>query len=310
MRCGAAAALVFTLVVLSGCAECSFKEKKDILAKVNRHCVTKQELELKANLYSIEISDSKGAGRFLNLLVNDYLILDSARKDGISFTRAELEEEMQNFVPGFSPREIKKALKNSKISYRVWLRDIKEKIIRKKEINHVMRGKIELKEEEVKDYFWSNIIHFRRIHKVRAGQIVVEEEEKAREIRRQALDGADFKELAKKYSITSEAKKGGDLGYFGKRDMPAFITRVVFEMKKGRISSVIKSPYGYHIFKVEDVRLAETPKFEEVKDEVYEDYYEEKKDEYFNAWMEDLRKDADIKIFKENLEVFNKEETK
>jgi parvulin-like peptidyl-prolyl isomerase len=122
-----------------------------------------------------------------------------------------------------------------------------------------------------------------------------------------AREGQDFAALAKKYSTTSEAEAGGDLGYFSASEMPAFMTDAVSGLKKGEISTIVKSPYGWHIFRVEDIAEAQTPKFEDVRNEVYDRYFEEKKDEYFSSWMEGLRKKADIKINEENLKDFVKE---
>ena len=67
--------------------------------------------------------------------------------------------------------------------------------------------------------------------------------------------GTDFRQLAREKSTAPEAERGGDLGYFAMGDMPAEFN-VVFGMQKGGVSGIVKSPYGYHIFKLEDKRKA------------------------------------------------------
>lgn len=296
MKYGITALLI--IAVLS--ASCGLS-KKDVLAVVNKRAITKKEFLLKSGLYGLKISGEAEVKDLLNLLINDRLVLEQAGRDRIKVTGEELKQEVDNFVPGFSVKEIKKALKKQGIKYGYWLRDIEEKVIMKKEINHVMKRRITIDDGQLKDYFWSNILEFRRLKKIRARQIVLDSEEKAREVVKYAREGQDFPALAKKYSVTSEAEDGGDLGYFARNDMPAFINDGIAGLKKGEISIIVKSPYGWHIFKVEDIAEAQTPKFEEVRNEVYERYYDEKKDEYFGAWMEELRSRADIKIFEENL---------
>jgi len=288
--------------IFFGCGKCGFMPEKDVLAVVNGKCISKKDFSMKAKLYGVKVDGKKEAADFLNLLINDRLIIDRAKDDGIYFTRAELQKEIEGFVPGYTSSEIKRVLRNGEVSYGYWLKDLKEKILRKKEINFVMKNRINIEEREIKDYFWTNIINFRRVHKVKARQIVVEHEEEAEEIAKLLKKGADFAALAKERSITTEAKEGGDLGFFSKKDMPVFITRVVFNMKKGAVSGIVKSPYGFHIFKCEDIALAETPKFEAVKEEVYEKYFEEKKDSHFSTWMEEIRREADIEIFEKNME--------
>lgn len=304
MKMKLAGALIAAALVLCGCGS----QGGEILAEINGHKITAREFRLKAGLYGLKITGEDAARQFLNLLVNDFIIIEQAKKDGIKAARAELESEMQGFVPGFSEKEIRKALKKQGIRYGYWLRDIEEKIVRKKEINHVMKARISIEERDLKDYFWSNILEFRRVRKIRARQIVLDSEEKAKETVKLAREGLDFAGLAKKHSVTSEAEEGGDLGYFAPNDMPGFINDAVAGLKPGDISTIVKSPYGWHIFKVEDIAAAETPKFEDVREEVLESYFNVKKDEYFGVWMEELRKKAAIKINEENLKKFVKEE--
>jgi parvulin-like peptidyl-prolyl isomerase len=286
-------AVILILAVLAGSCGPS---KNYVLAVVDRHPITRHEFVLKSGLYGISVTGGPEAKDFINLLINDYLVLEQARRDNVKVSNAELKQEIENFVPGFSEREIKKALKKQGVRYSDWFGDIEEKVLRKKEINFVMKDRIKADEAALKDYFWTNILEFRKVRKIFARQIVLDSEDRAKEVVKYAREGQDFAALAKKYSVTSEAEDGGSLGYFTPGDMPAFINDAVFGLKKGDISTIVKSPYGWHIFKVEDIAEAQTPKFEEVRDEVYDLYFEQKKDEYFGGWMQELRKKADIKI--------------
>jgi foldase protein PrsA len=300
----------YLLVVLAAVAvlQACGTPGKEVLASVNGRNITRKEFRQKAGLYGLKIAGEDEAKGFLNLLVNDRIILEQAKKDGVKLTGSELEQEVGIFVPGFSTKDVKKALKKQGIKYGFWLRDIEQKIIRKKEINYVMKNRIKTEENDLKDFFWSNILEFRKLRKIRARQIVFDSEEKAKEVVKLAREGVDFGGLAKKYGMTSEAEDGGDMGYFSPGDMPGFINDAVLGLKKGDISTIVKSPYGWHIFRIEDITEAQTPKFEEVRGEVLERYFDIKKDEYFETWMEELRKKTEIKINSENLKMFIKEE--
>lgn len=291
-------------------AGCTPAEDKIPLAGVDKHVITAGEFKLKAKLYGLNAATKKEAVEFLNLLINDLLVLDQADKMNIKFTNEELQAEIENFAPDYSSKETRKTLKDSGVSYSAWVRDIKEKILRKKTILAVMKDKIKIDPEEVKDFYWSNIVDFRKQKKVRVRQIVSDSEEKAKMVQQHIMRGEPFAGLAQQYSITSDSKAGGDLGYFSEGDMPAFICQVVFNMKKGAISGIVKSPYGWHIFLCEDIQEADTPKYEAVKQEVFDRYYNEKKDDYFNSWMEDLRKSTKISVYEDNISklVLTKEE--
>ncbi|MCE5299276.1 MAG: peptidylprolyl isomerase [Spirochaetia bacterium] len=278
------------------CAACGGPGAEETLAVINGNPVTRQQFNLKAKLYGLTVNTPGEEEQFLNLLINDMLVLEQAKKMNIRLSGEQMRAEMENFAPDYDTKETKKALKDAGIRYGEWKKDLKEKIIRKKVIETAMSGKINIRPDEVRDFYWTNILEFRTIKRARARQIVLNTEEKAKEVQQELMRGGDFAALAEKYSVTSEAKLGGDLGYFGEKEMPVFITSVVFSMKKGEISPVVRSPYGWHILKCEDIQEADTPKFEQVRQEAYDRYYEQKKEEYFNAWMEELREAARIEI--------------
>lgn len=83
----------------------------------------------------------------------------------------------------------------------------------------------------------------------RALQILVKTPETAEQVLQQLLAGADFGELARKYSIGPNAKKGGDLGYFYRGDFQPEFEEAIFKLKPGEISGIVKTSLGYHIFK-------------------------------------------------------------
>lgn len=303
-------AVAIFLLVASGCGRCVFTPENEILARVNKDCITTGDLREKAVLYGVSISNRRQARELLNLLINDSLILEEAQRRGIRIASDEMKKEISNFAPGYDTPEMKKTFEQAGVKYGRWMQDIKKRVRRKYAIEAAMKERVRIDERELRDYFWTNITAFRRAHKVRAAQIVVKEEETAKELLMQITNGADFAELAKKHSITSEAERGGDLDFFSEKEMPAFISRVVFRMKPGEISGVVKSPYGWHIFKCIDVRQAETPKFEDVRGDVYERYYDDKKEEYFNLWIRELRAKAKITVKEENIDANFKEAKK
>ena len=157
----------------------------------------------------------------------------------------------------------------------------------RREIAYVMldRGELEkeihLTEGEIKSYYDDNAAKFTHERQVRAQHILFSiapdapenEVEKVRAQAQKVLDeakkGKDFGELAKKYSQDeASAKKGGELGFFSSKQMDPAFSSAAFALKPGEISDLVKTSYGFHIIKSEEVTEARTAPLEEVKGEI------------------------------------------
>jgi peptidyl-prolyl cis-trans isomerase D len=95
---------------------------------------------------------------------------------------------------------------------------------------------------------------------------------KADAVAAEARAGKDFAELAKQHSTDPTANQGGDLGFVQKRDFPGPIGDTLFSMKVGDVSAPVKSQFGYHILKLEEIQAQEARPFEEVRAELDAQY--------------------------------------
>lgn len=104
---------------------------------------------------------------------------------------------------------------------------------------------------------------------VEARHILVDTEEKAKELYDKAVAGEDFGKLAEANTKDTGSKaEGGKLGYFSKGQMVKEFEDAAFALKKGEISKPVKTQFGWHIIKVEDRRQKALPSFDEVKDKI------------------------------------------
>lgn len=107
------------------------------------------------------------------------------------------------------------------------------------------------------------------VEEVSARHILVETEDRAKDLKAQIEKGADFAELAKKNSKDPGSKDdGGNLGYFGHGQMVPQFEGVVFKLKKGEVSDPVKTQFGWHLVKLEDKRTKQPPAFDIVKDRI------------------------------------------
>lgn len=85
--------------------------------------------------------------------------------------------------------------------------------------------------------------------KVKVSHILVKKKSEADNILKEMEKGADFAELAKKYSLCPSGKKGGSLGFFTRGKMVKEFEKAAFSLAKGEMSGTVKTEFGYHIIK-------------------------------------------------------------
>jgi parvulin-like peptidyl-prolyl isomerase/cytochrome c-type biogenesis protein CcmH/NrfG len=113
---------------------------------------------------------------------------------------------------------------------------------------------------------------------------VAQAKKKIEEIKKELDSGADFAELAKKYSEdTSNAGNGGDLGWFGKGVMVKEFEDAAFALDIGKVSAPVRTRFGFHLIKVEDKRVRT---FEQAQADVRRDWVREREDALMTQWLE------------------------
>lgn len=83
-----------------------------------------------------------------------------------------------------------------------------------------------------------------------ARHILVDSQEKCLDLKQQILAGADFAEIARKYSTCPSGRNGGDLGSFGPGDMVPEFDKVVFSADLNTVQGPVKTQFGYHLLEV------------------------------------------------------------
>ena len=127
-----------------------------------------------------------------------------------------------------------------------------------------------------------------------ARHILVKTEDEAKAVITEAMaEGADFAAIAKEKSTGPSGSNGGSLGWFKAATMVPAFANAVKTMSKGDVSKEpVKTQFGYHVIKLEESRDAKLPTLESLKPQL-ERVISQKK---MLAYMEGLKKDADIKI--------------
>ncbi len=140
--------------------------------------------------------------------------------------------------------------------------------------------KVSITEKEISDYYELNQERFKNPKKIKARHILLkvspdasesenkETKERALSLLKRLKNGEDFAALAKKYSQGPTASRGGDLGYFTRGKMVKPFEKLAFSLKKGEIGGPVKTRFGWHIIRVDDIKEATVKTFSEVRNQI------------------------------------------
>jgi peptidyl-prolyl cis-trans isomerase C len=123
-------------------------------------------------------------------------------------------------------------------------------------------------EGAMKKLYEDSVARSKSEEEVRARHILVESEDKAKEVLSKLKTGGDFAALAKAESKDTGSAEGGDLGYFTKEQMVPEFAEAAFKLEKGALSDPVKTQFGWHIIRLEDKRTKPLPAFDAVKDQI------------------------------------------
>ena len=149
-------------------------------------------------------------------------------------------------------------------------------------------GKVQVSSDEIKRFYDQQKDRLMTPKRVRAKEILIkvgledppnkveEEKKRAEEILEKAKKTKDFSTLAKQYSESNTASKGGDIGWVERGTLDEPFETTLFSMKPGDLSGLVRARDGFHIFKIEEVSEEKQKSFDEVKDQILQALKKEK----------------------------------
>jgi peptidyl-prolyl cis-trans isomerase C len=217
---------------------------KDVLAKMGDRVITvgdiEDELAKIPPQFLSHFNDPVRKQQYIQSIVDRMVFAEEAKAKGF-MERKDVKEKIDSYV--------------ERILYSEYLKTLTDGLT--------------VTDEEVAKYFETNKASFMAPERIKAKHILVKTEEEAVNIKTELDKGADWDELAKKYSTDkSNASRGGDLGYFSRGRMVKEFDEVAFNLEVGKIGGPVKTQFGYHLIKVEDKKPAEQQTLEQVDKQV------------------------------------------
>jgi len=259
-------AAVGIAMMLSGAA---FADSK-VVAKVNGVEITEKDIDLARAEVGDQLANIPAKDRRRDLLlylIENQLLADAAKKEKLD--QGPKSEELMKY---YQRRALHDAYFNDKIREAVT-------------------------DEQLKKIYDTEVAKVKPQTEFNARHILVKTEEDAHDIVERLNRGSDFAELAKEKSTGPSGAQGGDLGYFAKGRMVPEFEAAVLKLKKGDVSDPVKTQFGWHVIKLEDIRESKPPAFDDVKDGLKSGLVRQKAVEVIGG----LRKGAEIDILDEDV---------
>ncbi len=188
----------------------------------------------------------------------------------------------------FNPENFKDSVKIDETGLKTYFEKNKEQYRIPEKISVVylevdpkdFEGEVEITEKEIESYYEYNAKMYSQPKQVKAKHILLKVEpddteevknkvkERAEKVLEKARKGEGFAALAKEYSEGPSKSQGGDLGYFKTGQMEPPFEEAAFALKKGEISDLVQTRFGYHIILVEDIKEAGMTPLGKVREDI------------------------------------------
>jgi peptidyl-prolyl cis-trans isomerase SurA len=291
-----------------------------VVAVVNQEIITLSEVEKWTNPLKDEVVTKdrlekhkqveKLYRQVLEKLIEEKLVDQEVKKIGIKVSTKEIEATMEEVKQrnGVTQEDLEKALTNEGLTIETYKKQIEKGLQRQKLIHWSVKIETKVGDDELKDFYKKNIDHYPANETYRPAHILFiipkeatpeeigEIRKKAQKVLEKIKGGEDFGEMALHYSEDASNKNRGDLGYLKRGELVPTFEREALRLKIGEVSEIVRTEFGFHIIKLLDRKGTDPLPFEEAKEKVRAEYYENEMEKAFRQYIATLKEKSVIEI--------------
>lgn len=290
------------LLLLPSLPSCSLPD--DTAAVVNNREIPAVDLERSHEKFLSQFGEISSPGAeeaartrkaLLDRLIDRELMVQEVEKANLHPTETEIAGAVAKLRGGLKAGEFESVLADAGLSLEEWREGVVRDLSLEKLQQVAVYDTVSVSDGEIEEYRARHRNDYELPEEVRASQILVRTREEARKAAGRIRKGEPFDTVARDLSLSPDAESGGDLGYFARGQMPQEFDAVVFSLPPGKLSPVVETTYGHHLFLVTDRREARRLSDEEIREEVRTTLLASKRELAFRTWIESLRSRADIR---------------
>jgi len=269
-----------------------------VVLSVGSRKITPEDLkaDLKRMAFEPDVANQERFDSLVEMLVDHYLVLEYGKQQGLSVSDEELENTVREIKKDYEEKDFQDLLLKGYIDYGEWKEGLREQLLIKKITRKASEAGPQVSIEEVNAYFDSHREEFRQPAMVRFRQIVTRTKEEADNIQKRLVQGGDMAAtVAQSFKVPASAGSS-EPGWFAKGDLDESIEKVVFSLPVGKVSGVVETPYGFHVFEVLGRKPEGVRSLPEAMTEIEAQLRYERQEAFYSDWLQNLRKAIPVKI--------------
>ena len=316
MRLSRQALLAAALWVAAPLARAELVDR--IAAVVNNDIITLSEVEKRAAPELARVNQettgpdraqkrAAALKRTLDTMIDEKLVDNELKELKVSIGDKEVDAAIDEVKKSYSLNDdqLQQAVAREGYTIPEYRESMRKQIGRYKLITEKVRKNVKVSDADVKTEYERMTraegedyeVHIRHIliavPRTATAAVVEQTRRKAAAVAAEARQpGVDFAQLAKKRSEGSSSSDGGDLGFFKRGTMVPEFERVAFNLKSGEVSDPVRTQFGWHVLKLEEIRKLGMKPLAELRPEIEERLRRQQAERLTSQYMETLRNAA------------------
>ncbi len=295
--------LVVIAACVAACPACDLFDRpaEKVVLTVGNRKITPEEWRAQRKRVGLELAGT-GQERLdavVDRVVDHYLILEYGKEQGLSVSDEELETAVRDIRKDYAEKDFQEFLLKGYIDYGEWKEGLREQLLIRKITSKASAAGPQISIEEIKAYYEAHPEEFRRPAMVRFRQIVTRTREEAENLQKRLVQGGDMAATVAEASKVPASAGGPEPGWFARGDLDESIEKVIFSLPVGKVSGVVETPYGFHIFEVLGRKSEGVRSLHEAMREIEAKLLAERMEAFYADWLQGLRKAIPVKIDRE-----------
>ncbi|MBL9040754.1 MAG: peptidyl-prolyl cis-trans isomerase [Myxococcales bacterium] len=276
------------------------------------------EMEARQALANVDRDSAEGQRRYdelrrrvLDSQIEKVLIAQYAREQKVYVTEDEMRSAIKDVVKNNNlndESQLREALKAQGMAWDAYSSMLRQQLLQLKVVNTAVRSRVTVGDDEVRAYYAQTVrqvagdqlqVHIQQIlipvSKTAPATTIAEKRAKAAKAVEGARAGQDFASLCQKF-CEDGAKGDGDSGLISRSELPVELREVVTTMDPSDVRGPIRGDRGFYVVRLVEKKDAEVRPFEEVKETLRRQLYEQQVEKAVTAWLKELRRKAHVDV--------------